>query len=209
MRDPYTCAHLRALRRAHRRPRAGEGRPDVLLRSLRRAGGRDGTSRPRLRHVSRAGLAPDLTVRKHKTNQRRSVLPRRQGLAPVPAGALMISAPDASFGSAARAAAASGVRDSAGAGVAGCRADSFCFGSDASGLLGAILSSDGEISFKDCDDDGFIDVGVSAANAGKAQLAMTNPTANDCTICTMRMLLFIPRTPTLFDTNSSRARSPK
>jgi hypothetical protein len=97
----------------------------------------------------------------------------------------MISAPEGSFGSAARAAASSGVPDSAGAGFAGGRADSFCFGSDASGFAGAILSSDGEISFKRCDDGGFIVVEVSAANADKAKPAMTKPTPND------RMMLML------------------
>jgi hypothetical protein len=80
------------------------------------------------------------------------------------------------------------VPDSAGAGVAGGRADSFCFGSDASGFAGAILSSDGAISFKRCDDGGFIVVEVSAAIADKAKPAMTKPTPNDRT---MVMLLFI------------------
>ncbi len=107
----------------------------------------------------------------------------------------MISAPEGSFGSAARAAASSGVRDSAGAGFAGGRADSFCFGSDASGFAGAILSSDGEISFKGRDDGGFIVVGVSAANAGKAKPAMTKLIPNDRT---MRMLLFIKQAQSWF-----------
>jgi len=101
----------------------------------------------------------------------------------------MISAPEGSFGSAARAAAASsGVRDSPGAGFAGGRADSFCIGSDASGFVGAVLSSDGEISFNGRDDGGFIAVGVSAAHADKAKPAMTKPTPNDRM---MLMLLFI------------------
>ena len=100
----------------------------------------------------------------------------------------MISAPEGSFGSAARAAASSGLRDSAGAGFAGDRADSFCFGSDASGFAGAILSSDGEISFKGRNDGGFMVVGVSAANADKAKPAMTKPIPNDRM---MLMLLFI------------------
>ena len=100
----------------------------------------------------------------------------------------MISAPEGSFGSAARAAASSAVRDSAGAGFAGGRADSFCFGSDALGFVGAILSSDGAISFKGCDDGGFIVVGVSAANADKAKPAMTKPTPKNRT---MLMSLFI------------------
>ena len=52
--DSFECAihtlapTLRALRRAHHRPRPGEERPDVLLRSLRRTGRREGTARPRL-----------------------------------------------------------------------------------------------------------------------------------------------------------------
>ena len=100
----------------------------------------------------------------------------------------MMSAPEGSFGSAARAAASSGVRDSAGAGFAPGRADSFYFGSDASGFAGAILSSDGAISFKGCDDGGFIGVGVSAAHADKAKLAMTKSTPSDRT---MLMLFFI------------------
>src|SRR5436190_118994 len=45
MRDPCARAHLRALRCADRRARAGEGRPDVLLRPLRRGGGRHRTAR--------------------------------------------------------------------------------------------------------------------------------------------------------------------
>jgi len=99
----------------------------------------------------------------------------------------MISAPEGSFGSAARAAASSGVRDAAGAGFAGGRADFFCLDPDASGVVGAILSSDGAISFKGCDDGGFIAVGVSAANADKAKPAMTKLTPNDRMIF---MLLF-------------------
>ena len=102
----------------------------------------------------------------------------------------MISAPEGSFGSAASAAASSGVRDSTGASFNGGRADSFCFGSETSGFVGAVLSSDGEISFKGCADGGFIVVGVSAAHADKAKPAMTKPTPtpNDRT---MLMLLFI------------------
>jgi len=103
----------------------------------------------------------------------------------------MIIAPEGSFGSAARAAASSGVRDAAGAGFAGGRADFSCLGSDASGFVGAILSSDGAISFKDFDDGGFISVGVSAAHADKAKPAMTKPIPSDRTIF---MLLFIKST---------------
>jgi hypothetical protein len=90
----------------------------------------------------------------------------------------MISAPEGSFGSAARFVASCGVPDAAGAGCA----DSFCFGSDAPGFVGAILSSDGAISFKGCDDRGFIEVGVSAAHADKATPAMTKPALNDRTM---------------------------
>jgi hypothetical protein len=98
----------------------------------------------------------------------------------------MINAPEGSFGSAARLVASCGVPDAAGAGCA----DSFCFGSDAPGFVGAILSSDGAISFKGCDDRGFIEVGVSAAHADKAKPAMTKPALN---VRTMVMLHFIKK----------------
>ena len=109
----------------------------------------------------------------------------------------MISAPEGSFGSAARFVASCGVPDAAGAGCA----DSFCFGSDAPGFVGAIFSSDGAISFKDCDDGEFIVVGVSEAHADKANAAMTKPSANDRM---MLMLLFIKnRTFSIFRARSS------
>ncbi len=119
----------------------------------------------------------------------------------------MISAPEGSFRSAARAAASSGVRDSAGAGFAGGRADSFCFGSDASGFVGAILISDGAISFIGCDDGGFIVVGVSAANADKAKPAMTKPTANDRTIL-MLLLIKVLQTSLWVNDDAVAAQAP-
>ena len=91
----------------------------------------------------------------------------------------MMSAPEGSFGSAARLAASSGVRDSAGAGFVG-GPDSFSLGSDGWGLGGTILSSEGAISFGPCDAGASILVGVSAPHADKAQLAMTNPIAVGC-----------------------------
>jgi len=51
----------------------------------------------------------------------------------VPTGGLIMSAPDGSFGSAARALASSGVRDSAGAGLAAGRVDSFAPGGAGTG----------------------------------------------------------------------------
>ena len=96
-------------------------------------------------------------------------------------GPLMIIAPaEGSFGSAARAcAASSGVRDSASAGFAGDRADSVSLGADAPGVIGASLSSDGEISLKGCDDCRLIVVTVSVAHAESAKPATTKHITND------------------------------
>ena len=94
----------------------------------------------------------------------------------------MMIAPEGSFGSAARAdAASSGVRDSASPGFAGGRAEFVCFGAGASGFAGAILSSDGAISFQDCDVGGFFVVGVSPAHADKANAATTKLNPSDRT----------------------------
>ena len=100
-------------------------------------------------------------------------------MAPVAVGALMIMAPEASFGSAARAdAASSAVRDVLGTTVAGIRIDSVCFGVAAAGVAGAIFSSDGAISFDGFDAAGLIAVGVCAAHAGSVRPMMTKPNPN-------------------------------
>lgn len=67
VRDPRARAGLRALRRAHHRPRPGEERPDVLLRSLRQAGGREVTVPER--RFNRGGLNQgDLTCKSLDTS---------------------------------------------------------------------------------------------------------------------------------------------
>ncbi len=95
-------------------------------------------------------------------------------MVPAAPGVLMMSAPDGSFRSAARADASSGVRDSAGAGFAGGRAD-FCFAVELSDLLGGALgaavvadSADGRV--------------VSAAGAERPVPAMAKPRAITCRI---------------------------
>ena len=92
----------------------------------------------------------------------------------------MILAPEASFGSAARAdAASSAVRDVLGTTAAGIRADSVWFGADVAGAAGTIFSSDGAISFDGFDDAGLIAVGVSAAHADNVRPTITKPNPND------------------------------
>jgi LemA protein len=97
VRDPCTRAHLRELQRAHRRPRPGEERPHVLLRSLRGDGGRDGTARSRLRRpdmqlikdlMSRdvKMVSPDMTIAEAAKKMRDGDF----GMLPVGAGDILI-----------------------------------------------------------------------------------------------------------------------
>jgi len=102
---------------------------------------------------------------------------------------MVIAPAEGSFGSAARAcAASSGVRGSTSAGLDDGRGDSVCVGADASGVVGAILSSDGEISFKGCSAGGLIAGVVSAVRAGKAKAAATKATPS---VRMVLMLFFI------------------
>jgi len=113
---------------------------------------------------------------------------------------MMMAPAEGSFGSAARAcAASSGVRDSARAGFAGRRADSVSFGADASGVIGDILSSDGETSLKGCDDSRLLVVTVSVAQADNAKPATMKHIPSDRMMLT---LLYLKRLPKLLLPNS-------
>lgn len=104
----------------------------------------------------------------------------------------MIIAPaEGSFRFAARAcAASSGVRDSASSEFSGGRVDPVCVGPEVSGVIGEILSSDGEISLKGCDVCGKIVDMVSVAHADNAKSATTKHIPNERMM--LRLLFFKP-----------------